>query len=183
MSLVCDVCDMCVCVCHNLAQGLEFAWSADSNEYAIRESASKVKVFKNFQVRHTHTHTHTRTHTHTHEHGDNRASVRVPASQRNGDKGAQTHVCVCACVYAQEKTTIKLDFSADGLYGGALIGAKCADFVVFYDWEGRLVRRVDANVKHVYWSENGESVAIVGDESFYLLKFNTEAVEKALAGE
>jgi hypothetical protein len=33
-----------------LVQALEFVWSADSNEYAVRESASKVKVFKNFQV-------------------------------------------------------------------------------------------------------------------------------------
>ncbi len=31
--------------------GLEFVWSADGNDYAIRESTSKVKIYKNFQVR------------------------------------------------------------------------------------------------------------------------------------
>ena len=35
----------------SFGQALEFVWSADSNEYAVRESASKIKVFKNFQVR------------------------------------------------------------------------------------------------------------------------------------
>ena len=30
--------------------GLEFVWSADSNEYAIRESTTKVKLYKSFQV-------------------------------------------------------------------------------------------------------------------------------------
>ncbi|PNH07383.1 Coatomer subunit beta'-2, partial [Tetrabaena socialis] len=28
--------------------GLEFVWSADSNDYAIRESGNKVKIYKNF---------------------------------------------------------------------------------------------------------------------------------------
>ena len=34
----------------SFGQALEFAWSADSNEYVVRESANKVKIFKNFQV-------------------------------------------------------------------------------------------------------------------------------------
>lgn len=28
---------------------LEFVWAADSSEYAVRESATSVKVFKNFK--------------------------------------------------------------------------------------------------------------------------------------
>lgn len=32
----------------SFGQALDFAWSADSNEYAVRESVSRVKVFKNF---------------------------------------------------------------------------------------------------------------------------------------
>lgn len=38
-------------------------------------------------------------------------------------------------------------------------------------------------MKGVYWSESGQHVAVVADESFYLLKFNADAVEAALAGE
>ncbi len=30
--------------------GLEFVWSADSNDYAIRETGSRIKISKNFQV-------------------------------------------------------------------------------------------------------------------------------------
>ncbi len=32
------------------------------------------------------------------------------------------------------------------------------DFIVFYSWDGKLIRRIDANVKGVYWSDNGEQV-------------------------
>ena len=31
--------------------GLEFVWSSDSNDYALRETGNKVKLYKNFQVR------------------------------------------------------------------------------------------------------------------------------------
>eukprot|EP00197_Chlamydomonas_leiostraca_P003888 CAMPEP_0202868228 /NCGR_PEP_ID=MMETSP1391-20130828/10511_1 /ASSEMBLY_ACC=CAM_ASM_000867 /TAXON_ID=1034604 /ORGANISM="Chlamydomonas leiostraca, Strain SAG 11-49" /LENGTH=917 /DNA_ID=CAMNT_0049548365 /DNA_START=115 /DNA_END=2865 /DNA_ORIENTATION=- len=114
----------------SFGQGLEFVWSADSNEYAIRESASRVKLHKNFQ----------------------------------------------------EKTTLKLDFSAEGVHGGALVGVRAADFVVFYDWEGRLIRRLDANVRSVHWSESGNQVAVVCEDSFYILKYNADVVEAALEG-
>jgi coatomer subunit beta' len=33
----------------SFGQGLEFAWSQDSNEYAIRESTSKIKLFRSFK--------------------------------------------------------------------------------------------------------------------------------------
>ncbi|KAJ9505015.1 hypothetical protein QJQ45_029931, partial [Haematococcus lacustris] len=124
----------------SFGQGLEFVWSTDSNEFAIRESASRVKLYKNFQ----------------------------------------------------EKTVLNLDFKAEGIYGGALVGVKSADFIIFYNWElpmlylapwlqGRLIRRVDTSAKGVFWSDSGEHVAVVGDESFYLLKFNAEAAAAALA--
>ena len=31
--------------------GLGFAWAADSNTYAVRESGTKIKVFRNFRER------------------------------------------------------------------------------------------------------------------------------------
>jgi coatomer subunit beta' len=73
----------------------------------------------------------------------------------------------------KEKATLRVDFAADGLYGGALVGVKGPDFVCFYDWaDGRLLRRIDAGVRDVIWSDGGELVAIVGDQGFYVLQFN-----------
>jgi len=42
----------------------------------------------------------------------------------------------------QEKTTLKLDFSAEGIFGGSLVGVKGNDYIVFYDWEVRRRRVV-----------------------------------------
>eukprot|EP00798_Chlamydomonas_sp_ICE-L_P021129 gene21129-28016_t len=112
----------------SFGSGIEFVWSADSNEYAIRESTTKVKLFKSFQ----------------------------------------------------EKSTLSIDYSAEGVYGGALIGVKGQDFIVFYDWEGRIVRRIDVGVKSVHWSDSGEYVAIVGEQSFYVLRYNADVVEAAM---
>lgn len=101
---------------------LEFVWALDSNEYAIRESTSKIRLFKNFK----------------------------------------------------EKTNvvIKPTYSAEGIYGGALLGIRGSTFVNFYDWEtGVCVRRVDVAVKSVTWSES-ELVAISCEDTTYVLKFH-----------
>ena len=53
------------------------------------------------------------------------------------------NVCTCnsstnACfarVCPQEKTTLKLDFQAEGIFGGSLVGVKASDYIVFYDWD------------------------------------------------
>lgn len=52
------------------------------------------------------------------------------------------------------------------------------EFIVFYDWEGNLVRRIDVAVKSVHWSESGGHVAIVSEDSFYILAFDADAVEQ-----
>ncbi|EFJ43300.1 hypothetical protein VOLCADRAFT_106879 [Volvox carteri f. nagariensis] len=109
--------------------GLEFVWSADSSDYAIRESPSKIKIYKNFQ----------------------------------------------------EKHSVSLGFNAEGIHGGTLVSVRGSDFIVFYDWEGRVVRRIDVAAKSVHWSESGNTVAILGDSSFYILKYNKELVEEHFA--
>ena len=43
-----------------------------------------------------------------------------------------------------------------------------------------MVRRIDANVKAVYWSEGGHYLVIAGDSTFYLLAFDRDAVEAAI---
>lgn len=73
--------------------------------------------------------------------------------------------------------TLKLDFPAEGIHGGALVAVRAAEYVVFYDWEGRVVRRIDVAARSVHWSDSGELCAIVGDQSFYILKFDRWVVQ------
>ncbi|KAJ3354080.1 hypothetical protein HDU83_005897 [Entophlyctis luteolus] len=108
---------------------LEFVWGID-NDYATRESSSKIKVFKNFK----------------------------------------------------EKTSVQIkpSYSAEGIFGGALLGVRSNSFLNFYDWDtGVCVRRVDVGVKNVFWSESG-LVAIACEEIAYILKFNREAYQSFL---
>lgn len=72
------------------------------------------------------------------------------------------------------------DIVIEGIDGGHLLAARSSSSLCFYDWETvQLVRRIEISAKHVYWSENGELVAIAGEESFYILKYNAEAVANA----
>uniref|UniRef100_F1KTB4 Beta'-coat protein n=1 Tax=Ascaris suum TaxID=6253 RepID=F1KTB4_ASCSU len=108
--------------------GLEFVWSTDPSEYAVRESATTIKLFKNFK-----------------------------------------EVC-----------TLRPDVVMEGIEGGPLVAARAANSLCFYDWEtGSLIRRIEIAARHVYWSDSGEMVAITGEDSFYILKYNREAVENA----
>lgn len=69
--------------------------------YAVRESATRVKVFKSFKER----------------------------------SGLLPH---------------KLSYTAEGIFGGGLLGVRSKNFLVFYDWEtGVLVRRIDVECKDV----------------------------------
>jgi hypothetical protein len=45
-----------------------------------------------------------------------------------------------ATIYPQEKHTIAAGFTVEGIHGGALVAVRSAEFLVFYDWEGRVVR-------------------------------------------
>ncbi|KAG0165859.1 Coatomer subunit beta' [Apophysomyces sp. BC1034] len=110
----------------SFGSGLEFVWATDSNVYAVRESTSKVQIFKNFAAR----------------------SGLLP----------------------------KLNYAAEGIFGGALLGVRSNSFLNFYDWEtGSVVRRIDVEAKNVFWSDARDLVAIVCDESFYVLRYNAQA--------
>ncbi|KAG0379905.1 hypothetical protein BGX24_011069 [Mortierella sp. AD032] len=106
----------------SFGSGLEFVWALDSNEYAVRESTNKVKLFKNFK---------------------------------------------------EKPNLIRLNYSAEGIFGGTLLGVKSASFLNLYDWEsGLTVRRIDCNPKNVYWSETGDLMTIACEDSFYVLRYN-----------
>ncbi|KAG0196867.1 hypothetical protein BGX28_009673 [Mortierella sp. GBA30] len=109
----------------SFGSGLEFVWALDSNEYAVRESTSKVKVFKNFK---------------------------------------------------EKPNLIRLNYSAEGIFGGTLLGVKSASFLNLYDWEtGLTVRRIDCEPQNVYWSETGDLMTIACQDSFYVLRYNRQA--------
>lgn len=77
----------------------------------------------------------------------------------------------------QERKSVRPSFSAEGMYGGTLLGVRSNDCVCFYDWaECRVIRRIDVVVKNVYWSDSGDLVAIASESSFYILKYNRDVV-------
>ncbi|XP_027196534.2 coatomer subunit beta' [Dermatophagoides pteronyssinus] len=80
----------------------------------------------------------------------------------------------------KERQSFKPDYSADGIFGGFMLGIKSALGLSFYDWDSlELIRRIEIQPKNVYWSENGELVAICAEDSFYILRYNAEAVVTA----
>lgn len=78
-------------------------WNCSFNfinyRYAVRESTTKIKLYKNFKER---------------------------------------------------PNSLKLKFTADGIYGGTLLGVKSSSFLNLYDWETcSVVRRIDVVPKSV----------------------------------
>lgn len=72
--------------------------------------------------------------------------------------------------------------TAEGLYGGSVIGIRGSDCIAFYDWdELRLIRKIDVLPCNVFWSDSGELLLVACEESYYVLQFNREAVANAFA--
>ena len=114
-------------------QALDFVWSGSgTGDYAIRESTSTVKVFKNFKE----------------------AKVIRPATS-----------------------------SAEGLFGGQMVGVKGGDSaVLFYDWDsGEFVRKIDVCPKEVYWSDAGNMVLLACEDTAYVLSHNAQVTASAIA--
>jgi len=84
-----------------------------------------------------------------------------------------------------EHRAFKTNFQNEGIFGGRLLGIKSKDFVTFYDWDQfRVVRRVDVSPspKNVYWSEPlGNNLVLALEDTFYLLQYNSDAIEAAMA--
>ncbi|KAH9505874.1 Coatomer subunit beta' [Dermatophagoides farinae] len=80
----------------------------------------------------------------------------------------------------KERQSFKPDYSADGIFGGFMLGIKSPLGLSFYEWDSlELIRRIEIQPKNVYWSENGELVAICSEDSFYILHYNADAVVTA----
>eukprot|EP00624_Nannochloropsis_granulata_P000841 evm.model.NODE_13642_length_12762_cov_21.701221.2 len=117
----------------SFGSALDFVWSAvGTGDYAIRESISRIKIFRNFV----------------------------------------------------EKKAFKPPIpSAEGIFGGHCLAVRGSDCVVFLDWEeGALIRRIDVNPRAIYWNETGEIVLLACEDSYFVLRYNKEAVAAAIAG-
>ncbi|AWO99278.1 putative coatomer subunit beta' [Scophthalmus maximus] len=79
------------------------------------------------------------------------------------------------------KKSFKPDFGAEGIFGGFLLGVRSNSGLAFYDWENaELVRRIEIQPKHIFWSDSGELLCIATDESFFVLRYLPEKVAAAM---
>ncbi|XP_074535727.1 coatomer subunit beta'-like [Halichoeres trimaculatus] len=80
----------------------------------------------------------------------------------------------------KEKKAFKPDFGSEGIFGGFLLGVRSNSGLAFYDWESaELIRRIEIQPKHIFWSDSGELVCIATSESFFVLRYLSEKVAAA----
>ncbi|XP_038216207.1 coatomer subunit beta' isoform X2 [Zerene cesonia] len=82
----------------------------------------------------------------------------------------------------KERKSFKPEYGAQGIFGGFMLGVKSISGMAFsfYDWERlELIRRIEIQPRHVYWSENGNLVCLATDESYYILSYNAAVVNLA----
>lgn len=52
--------------------------------------------------------------------------------------------------------------------------------LALYDWDSLdLIRRIEIQPRHVFWSESGELVCLATDDSYFILRFDATAVTSA----
>jgi len=85
--------------------------------------------------------------------------------------------------FKEHQTIVPATASADGLFGGHLVGVKGGDgAVLFYDWDsGEFIQKIEATPKAVYWSDSGNMVLLATEESAYVLAYNGQKVAQAIA--
>uniref|UniRef100_A0AC35UB80 Coatomer subunit beta' n=1 Tax=Rhabditophanes sp. KR3021 TaxID=114890 RepID=A0AC35UB80_9BILA len=92
----------------------------------------------------------------------------------------ESNNCIKIFKKFKEYKTIRTDGAIDGLSSGPLLAVRGTSDLCFYDFEtGILVRRIEIEAKKIFWSNTDESVAIATEDSFYILKYEAEAVQKA----
>lgn len=80
----------------------------------------------------------------------------------------------------KERKTLKPEFGAEGIFGGQLLGVRSVSGLCLYDWETlELVRRIEIQAKSLHWSDSGHLLAIVTDDSYYILKYDSSALTSA----
>jgi coatomer subunit beta' len=84
--------------------------------------------------------------------------------------------------FKEAQTIVPATASADGVFGGHVVGVKGSDGVLFYDWDsGEFIQKIEAVPKDVYWSDSGNMVLIATEESAYVLSYNAQKVAQAIS--
>lgn len=84
--------------------------------------------------------------------------------------------------FKESQTIVPATASADGLFGGHVIGVKGTDGVLFYEWDsGEFIRKIEAIPKDVYWSDSGNMVLLATEDSAFVLSYNGQQVAQAIA--
>lgn len=80
----------------------------------------------------------------------------------------------------KEKKSFKPDFGAEGIFGGWLLGVRSVSGLTFYDWDTLdLIRRIEIQPKAVYWSDTGKLVCLATEDTYYILGYDSDEVQKA----
>lgn len=80
----------------------------------------------------------------------------------------------------KERKSFKPEFGAEGIFGGFLLGVRSVSGLSFYEWESlELVRRIDIQPRHVFWSESGELACLATDDSYFILRYDSNIVARA----
>lgn len=84
--------------------------------------------------------------------------------------------------FKESKTIAPAVSSAEGLFGGYLMGVKGSEAILFYDWDsGEFVQKIDVCPKEVYWSDSGNMVLLACEDSAYVLTHDAAATSNAIA--
>lgn len=82
----------------------------------------------------------------------------------------------------KERKSFKPEYGAEGIFGGYMLGVKAMSGMAFsfYDWEQlELIRRIEIQPRHVYWSESGSLVCLATDDSYFILRYDANIVQRA----
>lgn len=85
----------------------------------------------------------------------------------------------------KEHKTVELPMaSADRIFGGTCLGIQGPECIVFFDWEsGEFIRKIDVAPSQIFWNEVGDSLVLVCEDSYYVLKYDRDVVQAALSGD
>ncbi|XP_037299736.1 coatomer subunit beta' isoform X1 [Manduca sexta] len=82
----------------------------------------------------------------------------------------------------KERKSFKPEYGAEGIFGGVMLGVKSISGMAFsfYDWEQlELIRRIEIQPRHVFWSESGNLVCLATDDTYFVLRYNAAVATRA----
>lgn len=135
-------------------QAAEFVWAADSSQYAVRESNTTVKVFKNFKE-------------------------KKSFKPEFGADGTYIISFIPLLLFLSfyGNSIFAFCYSFSGIFGGFLLGVSSGSGLSFFDWDTlNLIRRIDIQPTHVYWAENASLVTLATADQYFILKYHADAV-------